>query len=306
MLPSRRHLVAMSLATAVLPRTVLAAEKITVGSKIDTEGALLGSMIVLLLRGKGLDVVSKAQLGDTKTVRNALIAGEIDICPEYTGNAAFFFAMESDPLWKDPQKAYEKARDLDMAKNKLVWLNPAPADNAWTIAIRKDVAQANKLETLEDFAAWVKGGGKVKLAASAEFVASAAALPALQKAYAFELTSDQLLVFSGGDTATTEKAAADGTSGVNAAMAYGTDGGIAALNLVVLSDPKQVQPVYQPAPVVRDEVLGRSPVIKDALEPAFATLTLETLQGLNAKIAVDGQDAFAVAKAFLAQKGLVK
>jgi osmoprotectant transport system substrate-binding protein len=89
-------------------------------------------------------------------------------------------------------------------------------------------------------------------------------------------------------------------------MAYGTDGGIAALNLVVLSDPKQVQPVYQPAPVVRDEVLGRSPVIKDALEPAFATLTLETLQELNAKIAVDGQDAFAVAKAFLAQKGLVK
>ena len=297
---------AASLSSTIFAAPSFAAEKVTVGSKIDTEGALLGNMIVLLLRNKGLDVVSKVQLGNTKIVRTALIAGEIDIYPEYTGNAGFFFSMDSDPLWKDARKAYEKARELDLQKNKLVWLAPAPADNTWAIAVRKDVAEKNKLKTLDDFAAWVKGGGQVKVAGSAEFVESAAALPAFQKAYGFELKSDQLLVFSGGDTAATEKAAADGTSGVNAAMAYGTDGAIAALNLVVLSDPKNVQPVYQPAPVVRQEVLERAPVIKDALEPAFATLTLETLQGLNAKIAVEGQDAAQVAKAYLTEKGLLK
>jgi osmoprotectant transport system substrate-binding protein len=307
----RRHLFGAAVATASLICAALAlpayaAEKVTVGSKIDTEGALLGNMIVLLLRGKGLDVVSKVQLGNTKIVRTALVAGEIDIYPEYTGNAGFFFSIDSDPLWKDPQKAYEKARDLDLEKNKLVWLKPAPADNTWAIALRKDVAEANKLKTLADFADWVKGGGKVKVAGSAEFVESAAALPAFQKAYGFELKSDQLLVFSGGDTAATEKAAADGTSGVNAAMAYGTDGSIAALNLVVLADPKQVQPVYQPAPVIRQDVLARAPEIKDALEPAFATLTLETLQALNAKIAVDGQDATEVARAYLKEKGFLK
>jgi osmoprotectant transport system substrate-binding protein len=74
----------------------------------------------------------------------------------------------------------------------------------------------------------------------------------------------------------------------------------------VLSDPKQVQPVYQPAPVLRQDVLGRAPEIKDALEPAFATLTLETLQALNAKIAVDGQDATDVARAYLKEKGFLK
>jgi osmoprotectant transport system substrate-binding protein len=297
---------AASLSSAIVAAPSYAAEKVTVGSKIDTEGALLGNMIVLLLRNKGLDVVSKVQLGNTKIVRTALIAGEIDIYPEYTGNAGFFFSMDSDPLWKDAHKAWEKAHELDLQKNKLVWLAPAPADNTWAIALRKDVAEKNKLNTLDDFAAWVKGGGQVKLAGSAEFVESAAALPAFQKAYGFELKSDQLLVFSGGDTAATEKAAADGTSGVNAAMAYGTDGAIAALNLVVLSDPRNVQPVYQPAPVVRQEVLDRAPVIKDALEPAFATLTLETLQGLNAKIAVEGQDAAQVAKAYLTEKGFLK
>jgi osmoprotectant transport system substrate-binding protein len=297
---------AASLSSAIFAAPSYAAEKVTVGSKIDTEGALLGNMIVLLLRNKGLDVVSKVQLGNTKIVRTALIAGEIDIYPEYTGNAGFFFSMDSDPLWKDAHKAWEKAHELDLQKNKLVWLAPAPADNTWAIAVRKDVAEKNKLKTLDDFAAWVKGGGQVKVAGSAEFVESAAALPAFQKAYGFELKSDQLLVFSGGDTAATEKAAADGTSGVNAAMAYGTDGAIAALNLVVLSDPRNVQPVYQPAPVVRQEVLDRAPVIKDALEPAFATLTLETLQGLNAKIAVEGQDAAQVAKAYLMEKGFLK
>jgi osmoprotectant transport system substrate-binding protein len=307
---TRRYLMGAAAAAALISTAFatpsLAAEKVTVGSKIDTEGALLGNMIVLLLRAKGLDVTSKVQLGNTKINRTALIAGEIDIYPEYTGNAGFFFSMDSDPLWKNPQKAYEKARDLDFEKNKLVWLKPAPADNTWAVAARKDLAAANNLKSLEDFAKWVNGGGKVKLAGSAEFVESAAALPAFQKAYGFTLKSDQLLVFSGGDTAATEKAAADGTDGVNAAMAYGTDGAIAALNLVVLTDPKNVQPVYQPAPVVREEVLKRAPVIKEALEPAFASLTLETLQGLNAKIAVEGQDAGQVAKAYLTEKGFLK
>jgi osmoprotectant transport system substrate-binding protein len=307
---TRRYMIgavaAAAIAVAAFATPSFAAEKVTVGSKIDTEGALLGNMIVLLLRAKGLDVTSKVQLGNTKINRTALIAGEIDIYPEYTGNAGFFFSMDSDPLWKNPQKAYEKARDLDLEKNKLVWLKPSPADNTWAIAARKDLATANNLKSLEDFAKWVNGGGKVKVAGSAEFVESAAALPAFQKAYGFNLKSDQLLVFSGGDTAATEKAAADGTDGVNAAMAYGTDGAIAALNLVVLSDPRNVQPVYQPAPVVREEVLKRAPMIKEALEPAFASLTLETLQALNAKIAVEGQDAGQVAKAYLTEKGFLK
>ena len=56
-------------------------------------------------------------------------------------------------------------------------------------------------------------------------------------------------------------------------MAYGTDGSIAALSLVVLADTKDVQPVYEPAPVVRQAVLRAHPHIKEALEPAFATLT---------------------------------
>jgi len=284
----------------------IAADKITVASKIDTEGAVLGNMIVQLLEANGMPVNSRLQLGPTKIVRTALTSGEVDIYPEYTGNAGLFFGIDSDPVWKNAEAAYQKAKSLDAEKNKLVWLQPAPANNTWAIAVRKDVAAANKLASLEDLARWTNGGGKVKLAGSAEFVESAAALPAFQQAYGFKLKSDQLLVLSGGDTAATIKAAAEGTSGVNTAMAYGTDGALAAVGLIVLADPKSVQAVYQPAPVVREAVLQQHPKIKEVLEPVFRSLTLETLQTLNAKVAVEGQDAKKVARDYLAAKGFLR
>jgi osmoprotectant transport system substrate-binding protein len=291
---------ALLAALVLLASGAQAADRIRVGSKIDTEGALLGNLIVLQLEKAGLAVENRIQLGPTRIVRTALLAGEIDIYPEYTGNAGFFFHRENDPALKDAAAAWELAKKLDAEQNKLVWLKPAPADNSWAIAVRGDVAKTQKLATLEDFAGWANKGGAVKLAGSAEFVESAAGLPSFQTAYGFKLDKDRLLVLSGGDTAATMKAAAQGTSGVNAAMVYGTDGAIPSLGLVVMRDTKGIQPVYQPAPVVRAAVLQAHPQIATALEPVFARLTLETLQTLNGKIAVDGLDAKQVAADWLA------
>jgi len=89
-------------------------------------------------------------------------------------------------------------------------------------------------------------------------------------------------------------------------MAYGTDGGIAALDLVVLEDSLGVQPVYEPAPIIRKETLEKSPAIAGILDPVFEGLDLLTLQGLNAKIAVEGQDPSKVAGEYLRSKGFIK
>ncbi len=62
-------------------------------------------------------------------VRGAIVAGELDIYPEYTGNGAFFFKDENDPAWKNAQQGYEKVKRLDQEKHQLVWLTPAPANN---------------------------------------------------------------------------------------------------------------------------------------------------------------------------------
>jgi osmoprotectant transport system substrate-binding protein len=289
-----------------LATTTAQAQPVRVGSKIDTEGALLGNLIVQALEAGGVKTENKVSLGNTKVVRTALVAGEIDLYPEYTGNGAFFHADEKNAAWKQRDSGWQRIKSLDADKHKLAWLAPAPANNTWAIAVRRDLAATHKLKSLADFGAWVAGGGKVKLAASAEFAERPDALPAFQGAYGFKLTQDQLLLLAGGDTAATIKAAAEQTSGVNAAMAYGTDGPVAALGLVVLDDPKGVQPVYAPAAVVRTEVLARQPTIAALLEPLFKTLDTPTLQRLNAQIALEGRDAKQVAAAHLKSVGLAK
>ena len=279
---------------------------VVVSSKIDTEGSVLGNIILLTLSANGIKTQDRIQLGATPVLRKAITAGEIDIYPEYTGNAGFFFNKADDPVWKDAAKGYQTAKALDYEANKIVWLDPSPANNTWAIALRKDMAEASKLRTLSDFGKWVAGGGKVKLAASAEFVNSEAALPAFQKTYGFKMNPDQLVVLSGGDTAATIKAAAEQTSGVNAAMVYGTDGGIAPSGLVVMEDDKAVQPVYAPAPIVREAALKENPKIAEILKPVFASLDLTTLQGLNARVQVGGEPAKAVATDYLKSKGFLK
>jgi osmoprotectant transport system substrate-binding protein len=282
------------------------APAVRIGSKIDTEGSLLGQLILQTLQAGGIATVNRLQLGSTPIVRKALLAGEIDLYPEYTGNGAFFFADAGNPVWKDARAGFERVKALDLEKNKLVWLPPAPANNTWSIAVRQDLAARERLVTLADLARWVNAGGRFKLAASAEFAERPDALPAFQAAYGFKLRPDQLLLLAGGDTALTIRSAAQQTSGVNAAMAYGTDGPVAALGLVLLGDPKNVQPVYAPAPVLRAEVLARQPAIATLLAPVFKTLDGPTLQALNAKIALEGQDAGQVAAAHLRARGLVR
>ncbi|MFC4239734.1 glycine betaine ABC transporter substrate-binding protein OsmF [Marinobacter oulmenensis] len=277
----------------------MAADPVVVSSKIDTEGAVLGQMVLQSLKAAGIPVENRLQLGATNIVRNAIKAGEIDLYPEYTGNAAFFHDQADRDLWKDADKAYQQAAQLDKEAHDIVWLAPAQANNTWAMSVRGDLARENGLETLDDLAAYINDGGQFKFAASSEFVESASALPAFQKAYGFELSSDQLLILSGGNTAATLRAAALNNNDVNGAMTYGTDGGLNALDLKVMEDTRGVQPVYQPAPIIRADVLEAYPQIRDVLAPVFESLDLETLQRLNGQVAVNGVPAETVARDYL-------
>ncbi|RUT30116.1 ABC transporter substrate-binding protein [Arsenicitalea aurantiaca] len=293
-------------AAAALALTIASAQaQVVVSSKIDTEGGVLGNIILKVLEANDIPVTDRIQLGGTPIVREAIIAGEIDIYPEYTGNAAFFFELADEPVWNDAQAGYQRATELDGEANDIVWLSPAPANNTWAIAVRSDVAEANGLVSMSDFGRYVEEGGEVVLAASSEFVNSPAALPKFQEVYGFTLAPEQLITLSGGDTAATIAAAAQQTSGANAAMVYGTDGAISASGLVVLEDDEGVQPVYLPSPIVRREVLDEYPQIADLLAPVFAALDLETLQTLNGRVQVNGEPADAVAEDFLTTGGFL-
>jgi osmoprotectant transport system substrate-binding protein len=290
-----RLLAFVALAGAASPLSA----QVVVGSKIDTEGNLLGNMIRLVLENAGIAVENRVPLGATPIVRQAIVSGEVDLYPEYTGNAAFFFNQADAAVWRDFEAGYTEAKRLDYEANKIVWLTPAPANNTWGIAVRNEVAEANNLNTMSEFGAYIAGGGAIKLAASAEFVNSAPALPAFQTAYGFTLASGQLVVLAGGDTAATVLAAADQIDGTNAAMVYGTDGAIAEIGLRVMTDDRNVQPVYAPTPIIREEVLTEHPEIAELLRPVFEGLDLVTLQELNGRIAVGGEAPATVAEEYL-------
>ncbi|MFP4431361.1 MAG: ABC transporter substrate-binding protein [Spirochaetaceae bacterium] len=310
----KKPIIAALLIATVLPFAFAAGEQeaeeslkgpVVVASKIDTEGALLGKMIVQLLSTNGFEVVDNTEFGPTDVIRRAITSDEIDIYPEYTGNGAFFFPDSPGDVWKDRQAGLETIRELDMAENNIVWLEPAPANNTWAIAVRQDLADEESLDTLEDLGRYVRNDGQFKLAASEEFVTREDALPAFEETYDFDLDDDQLLTFSGGNTATTTQAASRQTDGVNGAMAYGTDGQLPALGLKVLEDSLGVMPVYEPAPIVREEILSDYPEIEEILNPVFASLDLETLQQLNSQIAVEGRDPSAVAREYLEENGFL-
>ncbi|MBV8876961.1 MAG: ABC transporter substrate-binding protein [Gammaproteobacteria bacterium] len=278
---------------------------VVVSSKLSSESAMLGQMIRLLLQAQGIPVVDRTRIGATPVVRQALLAGEIDLYVEYTGNAGLFFNDAGNPAWKDLDRGYELGSRLDYAANRIVWLTPARASNAWALAVRSDVAQAYQLRTMSDFGRWVAGGGHVVLICSAEF-ANAGTLRSLEQTYGFTLRSSQLIVLAGGETAATITAAAAGTNGANTAMVYGTDGGIAAAHLQVLEDDRHDQPVYAPVPIVRESVLRQYPQIATIVKPLMESLDREVLQGLNARVQINGESDEAVAAEYLRAKGWLK
>jgi osmoprotectant transport system substrate-binding protein len=244
-------------------------------------------------------------LGATPVVRKALLAGEIDVYIEYTGNAGFFFNTADDPAWKDLQRGYALGSRLDYAANHIVWLTPANASNAWALAVRQDVALANHLRTMSNFARWVRAGGEVVLACSAEF-ANAGTLRSLEKTYGFAMRPNQLIVLAGGETSATIGAAAARTNDVNTAMVYGTDGGIVAARLMLLEDDRHNQPVYAPVPIAREAIVHAYPQLPGIIGPLMQSLDSDTLRRLNARVQIDGESAQTVAADYLRSRGFTK
>lgn len=278
---------------------------VVVSSKLSSESAMLGQMIRLLLNAHQIPTVDRTKIGATPVVRRALLTGEIDLYVEYTGNAAFFFNDTANPAWKDLAQGYALGARLDYAANRIVWLTPASASNAWALAVREDVAAGSHLRTLDDFGRWVRGGGPAVLACSAEF-ANAGALRSLERTYDFTLRSEQLIVLAGGETAATIAAAAAATNGTNTAMVYGTDGGIVAAKLRMLEDDRHAEPIYAPVPVIREAVLKQYPQIAPLLKPLMESFSRQILQQLNARVQIDGESEEAVAGEYLRAQGFVR
>ena len=264
-------------------------------------------MIILALNAQDIETVDKINFGTPDILRAALENAEVDLVVDYTGSGQYYHPEDATDtsIWNDPIEGYNFTAQLDREKKDIIWLTPSPANNTESIAVTRDFAAAEMIVSMEDLAAYINAGKAFKLIASASFVENPMGLLGYEEAYGFKLTNDQIISLASGNTAEMLKALAEGTNDVNASLVYGTDGALDKLNLVVLEDHKHIPPVYLPAPVIRKAVLDVYPEIETILKPIFESLTLETLQSLNAKVAYDGEDATMVAENYLKDNGFL-
>ncbi len=280
---------------------------VRVASMLDSEGTVLGSMVIQMLEAEGIPTEDKTKLGTPDVQRAALLEGEIDIAIDYTGSGQYYHDGEEGlPTWKNADDAYARIAELDRAANDIEWLTPAPANNSEFIATTAALADSESLTTMEAFAAYVNAGRPVKLIASQSWIDNDLGLKGFEAAYGFTLRDDQLVALATGNTAEMLSALARGTDGVNFSLTYGTDGQLADLDLIVLEDTKDVPPVYEPTPVVRGEILRAYPRIAEILKPLFLSLDQTKLQQLNRTVALGEEEPSAVATAYLKDNGFLK
>jgi len=281
-----------------------AAKPLIVSSKLSSESALIAQMIRLSAEAHHIPTVDRTVLGATPIMRRAILAGEIDMYIEYTGNAAFFYNRAQDPRWRDAEWGYAQGSASD-AGHGLVWLAKAPASNRWALAIREDWATRYNLHTLSDLGALLRAQAlPIKLACSAEFVNSDT-LKDLERLYGFTLLPTQLVILAGGETAAFMRAAAHQIDGVNVALVYSTDGAITASHLRLLEDDLNAEPVYAPVPIVRAEALKRYPELRSISQDILSRLDTPTLQRLNARVQLDGVAISTVARQWLQAEHLL-
>lgn len=267
--------------------------EISVGSKDFTEELVLGEMYAQRLERAGFSVARKFNLGGTQVAMEALQRGDIDLYPEYTGTA-LIAELKLHPSGNGAQ-IYRTVKAAYAQRYHLAWLDPAPMNDTQALATTAAVSARYRMRTLSELSVVAP---QLRLGAIPEFTKREDGLPGLQRAYGgFRFKEVRLF-----DIGLKYKALESGQ--VDVVVAFGTDGQIAADKLVVFEDDKHFWPVYQAAPVVREDALARHPQIAGALNAIAPLLTDAVMRGLNEQVDGEGQEPAAVAHAFLASHRL--
>ena len=286
----------LTLALAACGGAPAEASTVRVGSKEFTEQYLLGNMYEMLLDNAGFDA-QFTPVGGTAENHQALLEDEIDLYPEYTGTALLTqLEMEYDPsmsaqdVYDTVKAAYEEQYDLTL-------LQPTDFNNTYCLTTTRDKAEELGLQTVSDLAA---AAPDLVFGTTQEFVERPDGLPGLQETYGgfnFKevVALDPGLLYTGIDQ-----------GDIDVTTCFGTDGQIAAYDLVVLEDDKGFWPPYPAAPVVRQDVLDENPEIATVLNDLSSRLDGETMRQLNWEVAGNGREPDEVAHEFLVSEGLLE
>ncbi|WP_072802349.1 glycine betaine ABC transporter substrate-binding protein [Rhodococcoides yunnanense] len=275
--------------------------KITVGSKDFTEQITLGYIIEFALSAAGADVRDLTNIQGSNSTRDAQLDGQIDVTYEYTGTGWINYLGNQTPL-PDPTEQFEAVRDADLAANDMVWVDPAPMNNTYALAMNKQTAEQTGVKTLSDYARLVQTDpSAATTCVETEFNVRQDGYPGMAAKYEFDpnLAPRQIL-----QTGIIYQATADGTQ-CKFGEVFTTDGRIIALDLVLLEDDRAFFPKYNPALVMKKDFADAHPQVAEVMAPISAMLTDTVMTELNRQVDVEGKEPADVARDWLVAEGFV-
>jgi osmoprotectant transport system substrate-binding protein len=271
------------------------AQVVRVGSKNFTEQFIVAEIYAQALENAGIKAQTRTNLGATLIAHAALLSGDIDLYPEYTGTA-MAHVVKGD-LSGSAEQTYETVKNYYEKNLHLTLLQPTHIDNGYAIVVLPETAAKYKLKTLSDLGPASKN---LSFGAEGSFADRSDGLPGMSRVYGIHFKDFRYLAKLG------IRYSALTSKNIDVSFGFTTDWQIAEDGLVVLDDDKHLFPPYFLVPVIRQDTLARNPKIADVLNKVSSLLTNENMRAMNTAVERDKQEPKDVATGFLKEKGLLR
>ena len=267
---------------------------INIATKPMTEGYILGQMLTELIEQ---DTDLKVNMttgvgGGTSNIHPAMLKGEFDLYPEYTGTSWEAVLKKEDSYdeskFDELQKEYKEKYNLE-------YVNLYGFNNTYGLAVNKDIAEKYNLKTYSDLA---KVSNNLIFGAEYDFFEREDGYKELQKVYNVDFKKKIDM-----DIGLKYQAMKD--KKIDVMVIFTTDGQLAISDVVVLEDDKKMYPSYRAGTVVRIEILSKYPELKPVLEKLNNILDDKTMADLNYQVESEGKKPEDVAREYLQEKGLL-
>jgi glycine betaine/choline ABC-type transport system substrate-binding protein len=267
---------------------------IRIGTKNFTEQLILGELMAQLIENQtSLRVERRFNLGGTMICHEALINGEIDLYPEYTGTA--LTAILKQPVISDPEDAFRHVSSVYRERYGVIWLKPFGFNNTYVITVRRSDAERYGWVSISDLRTFAP---RLRAGFTSEFVERPDGYVGLKQIYGLEFGEVRDM-----DPALMYQAVAK--EEVDVICAFATDGRIASYDLKPLRDDRGYFPPYQAAAVINKVLLEAYPELSKILSSLGGLLHDPLMQDLNFKVDAKKQSPAEVARAFLLARNLI-
>ena len=268
---------------------------INIATKPMTEGYILGQMLTELIEQ---DTDLKVNMttgvgGGTSNIQPAMVKGEFDLYPEYTGTSWEAVLKKEgsydESKFDELQKEYKEKYNLE-------YVNLYGFNNTYGLAVNRDIAEKYNLKTYSDLA---KVSNNLIFGAEYDFFEREDGYKELQKVYNMNFKKQIDM-----DIGLKYQAMKD--KKIDVMVIFTTDGQLAISDVVVLEDDKKMYPSYRAGTVVRSEILSEYPELKAVLEKLNNILDDKTMADLNYQVESEGKKPEDVAREYLQEKGLLE